>query len=62
MASGKLLKSPESTLKPRALRVCRSWGRLILLSVGFLVLLIGVAWAFGAMREAAATSRRASRR
>jgi len=49
MASGKLLKSPESTLKPRALRVCRSWGRLILLSVGFLVLLIGVAWAFGAL-------------
>ncbi|MGA8654561.1 MAG: DUF4105 domain-containing protein [Chthoniobacterales bacterium] len=36
-------------MKPRALRVWRALGRWILLSVGFLVLLIGVAWAFGAL-------------
>ena len=49
MPPSKLLKSPEPSRKPRALLVCPSWVRWILLSVGFFVLLIGVAWAFGAL-------------
>ena len=49
MPPSKSLKSPEHHIKPRALQVCRSWARWILLSVALLVLLIAVAWGFGAL-------------
>jgi len=43
------MQSPEPPVKPRAVQVCLFFLRLLLLSVGWLVLLIGVAWAFGAL-------------
>src|ERR1700736_1501816 len=42
-------QSSEPHVKPRAMRVCLFVVRLLLLSFGWLVLLIGVAWAFGAL-------------
>jgi predicted MFS family arabinose efflux permease len=44
-----MMQSPEPPVKPRATHVCLSLVRLLLLSVVWLVLLIGVAWAFGAL-------------
>jgi hypothetical protein len=44
-----MMHSSEPTVKPRAMQVFLFLVRLLLLSVGWLVLLIGVAWAFGAL-------------
>jgi hypothetical protein len=44
-----MMQSPEPPVKPRVVQVCLFLVRLLLLSVGWLVLLIGVAWAFGAL-------------
>ena len=44
-----MMQSSEPPVKPRAMRVCLFLVRLLLLSVVWLVLLIGVAWAFGAL-------------
>jgi hypothetical protein len=49
MLQGKVMQSSEPTAKPRAMRVFLFLFRLLLLSVVWLVLLIGVAWAFGAL-------------
>jgi hypothetical protein len=43
-----MMQSPEPQVKPRAVQVCLLLVRLLLLSVGWLVLLIGLAWVFGA--------------
>ena len=43
------MQSPEPPVKPRVVQVCLFLVRLLLLSVGWLVLLIGVAWGFGAL-------------
>jgi len=43
------MQSSEHPVKPRAMRVCLFLVRLLLLSVGSLVLLIGVAWTVGAL-------------
>jgi hypothetical protein len=44
-----MMQSSEPPVKPRAMQVCLFLVRLLLLSVVWLVLLIGVAWAFGAL-------------
>jgi hypothetical protein len=44
-----MMQSSEPPVKPRAMQVFLFLVRLLLLSVGWLVLLIGVAWAFGAL-------------
>jgi Domain of unknown function (DUF4105) len=44
-----MMQSPEPPVKPRAVQVCLLLLRLLLLSVSWLVVLIGVAWAFGAL-------------
>jgi hypothetical protein len=49
MSQTKILNSSESSVKPRALKAGRFWGRLLVLFVLTCVLLIGVAWAFGAL-------------
>src|SRR5260370_33750676 len=49
MSQGKMTQSSEPPVKARAMQVCLFLVRLLLLSVGWLVLLIGVAWAFGAL-------------
>jgi hypothetical protein len=49
MSQGKMTQSPEPPVKARAMQVCLFLVRLLLLSFGWLVLLIGVAWAFGAL-------------
>jgi hypothetical protein len=43
------MQSSESTVKPPAMRVCFILIRLLLLSIVWLVLLTGIAWAFGAL-------------
>ena len=43
------MQSPEAPVKPRAVQVCLFLVRLLLLSVSWLVLLIGLAWTFGAL-------------
>ncbi len=43
------MQSSEPTVKARATQVCLLLVRLLLLSVVWLVLLIGIAWAFGAL-------------
>jgi len=45
----KIKQSSAPLAKPRAMQISRLLFRLLLLSVGWLVLLIGVAWAFGAL-------------
>src|SRR6202140_4747568 len=42
-------QSTEPYVKRRAMQLCLFVIRLLLLSVGWLVLLLGVAWAFGAL-------------
>jgi hypothetical protein len=42
-----MMQSSDPPVKPRAMQVCFLLVRLLLLSVVWLVLLIGVAWAFG---------------
>src|SRR4030081_608698 len=49
MLQSKILKSSESSVKPRAVKVGRFLVRLFVLSVASFILLIGVAWAFGAL-------------
>ena len=49
MSQTEVQKSSPPPAKFSAIRVCRSLVRLLLLSVCWLVLLIGVAWAFGAL-------------
>src|SRR4029077_5948465 len=49
MSQTKVLKSSESSVKPRAIGVGRFLIRLFVLSVASFILLIGVAWAFGAL-------------
>jgi hypothetical protein len=49
MSLGKMVQASDRPVKPRAMRVCLFLVRLLLLSVGWLVLLIGVGWAFGAL-------------
>src|SRR5438128_4663973 len=49
MSQTKILKSSESSVKPRAMGVGRFLVRLLVLSVVSFILLIGVAWAFGAL-------------
>src|ERR1700736_711077 len=44
-----MMQSSEPPVKPRAMQVCLFLVRLLLLSVVWLVLLIGMAWAFGAL-------------
>jgi Domain of unknown function (DUF4105) len=44
-----MMQSSDPPVKPRAMQVCLLLVRLLLLSVVWLVLLIGVAWAFGAL-------------
>ena len=48
MAKDKLLRSRELTGKARLLQAGLLVGRLLLLSFSCLILLIGIAWAFGA--------------
>src|SRR5260370_3641388 len=49
MSQTKILKSSESSVKPRAMGMGRFLVRLLILSVVTCILLIGVAWAFGAL-------------
>src|SRR5437660_12177337 len=49
MSQTKILKSSESSTKPHAMRVGRFLVRLFVLSVASFILLIGVAWAYGAL-------------
>src|SRR5260221_4743703 len=49
MSRDKMMQSSEHPVKPRAMQVCLFWVRSLLLSAGCLVLLIGVAWAVGAL-------------
>jgi hypothetical protein len=49
MSQTKILKSSESPAKPSGMGVVRFLVRLFLLSVASFILLIGVAWAFGAL-------------
>jgi hypothetical protein len=44
-----MMQSLEPPVRPRALRVGLFLARLLLLSVCWLILLIGIAWAFGAL-------------
>jgi len=44
-----VMQSPEPPVKQRVVQVCLFLVRLLLLSVSWLVLLIGLAWAFGAL-------------
>ena len=44
-----MMQSPEPPVKQRVVQVCLFLVRLLLLSVSWLVLLIGLAWAFGAL-------------
>jgi hypothetical protein len=44
-----MMQSSELHVESRAMQMCLFVVRLLLLSVGWLVLLIGVAWAFGAL-------------
>jgi hypothetical protein len=44
-----MIQSSKPHVKPRAMQVVLFIGRLLLLAVGWLLLLIGVAWAFGAL-------------
>jgi hypothetical protein len=43
------MQSSEPAAKPRAMRACLLLVRLLFLSVVWLVLLVGIAWAFGAL-------------
>ena len=49
MSQTKVMQSSEPTAKPRSTQVLLFLFRVLLLSIGWLVLLIGVAWAFGAL-------------
>jgi hypothetical protein len=49
MSQTKILKSPESSVKPLAIRVGRFLVCLLVVSIVWFILLIGIAWAFGAL-------------